>query len=314
MRVIVVGAGVIRLTAAVHLAERGADVHVMARDLPLETTSSVAAAWWYPYRALPRERVAAWAARSYECFQQLAVNPESGVVMRRGVEVHRTRPADPWWRSAVPTLEPVTDLPPGYVDGWAFLGPVVEMPLYLAYLVRRLCAASGTLTRLPLGDLPPGGDVVVNCSGLAARALVGDASLTPVRGQVARLTQVGLDTVWLDASGTDSNAAPTYVVPRVNDIVVGGTDEEGSWDVEPVPAITDDIVARATALVPALVQAQLLGSRVGLRPARPTVRLERDERLDASPVVHCYGHGGAGVTLSWGCAEEVARLALEEAQ
>ena len=100
----------------------------------------------------------------------------------------------------------------------------------------------------------------------------------------------------------------------MNDIVVGGTDEEGSWDVEPVPAITDDIVARATALVPALVQAQLLGSRVGLRPARPTVRLERDERLDASPVVHCYGHGGAGVTLSWGCAEEVARLALEEAQ
>jgi D-amino-acid oxidase len=47
----------------------------------------------------------------------------------------------------------------------------------------------------------------------------------------------------------------------------------------------------------------VLRHKVGLRPSRSAVRLERDGR-----VVHCYGHGGAGVTLSWGCADEVVEL------
>ena len=67
------------------------------------------------------------------------------------------------------------------------------------------------------------------------------------------------------------------------------------------------IVARATDLVPDLRGARVLGTRVGLRPARPAVRLEAEDRPEG-PVVHCYGHGGSGVTLSWGCADEVADL------
>jgi D-amino-acid oxidase len=55
--------------------------------------------------------------------------------------------------------------------------------------------------------------------------------------------------------------------------------------------------------VPELQDAPVLQHKVGLRPTRPTVRLERVGR-----VVHCYGHGGAGVTLSWGCADEVVGL------
>jgi D-amino-acid oxidase len=310
MRVIVVGAGVVGLTSAVCLAERGVDVHVLARDLPLETTSATAAAWWYPYRALPQDRVTAWAGRSYEVFSDLAFDSRSGVTMRDGVEVHRSPQLDPWWRGAVPSLERVHDLPAGYVDGWRYRGPVVEMPVYLPFLRQRLQEAGGTLTRLAVAGLPRGADAVVNCTGLASRALVGDHRLQPVRGQVVRLSQVGLDTVWLDASG----ATPTYVVPRSADIIVGGTDEEGSWDMRPDPTTAADILARATALVPTLAAARVLGHRVGLRPGRAAVRLEREQRANASPVVHCYGHGGAGVTLSWGCAEEVAVLVGAGAQ
>ena len=72
------------------------------------------------------------------------------------------------------------------------------------------------------------------------------------------------------------------------------------------------MIARARELVPAIRRAKVIGTRVGLRPARPQVRLEAEER-EGQRVVHCYGHGGAGVTLSWGCAGEVADLVGDQA-
>jgi len=307
MRVLVVGAGVMGLTCGVRLAESGHEVHVLARDLPLETTSAVAAAWWYPYRAAPADRVGPWAARSYAVFKQLAGQPDTGVALLLSTEVHRWPQPDPSWASAVPdfTRETGDRLPEGYRDGWSFVSPVIEMPVYLQMLADRLTAAGGTITRMALGGLPSGPDaVVVNCAGLANRSLVGDLALYPVRGQVVRLQKVQVDQVWLDSSADDV----TYVVPRSHDIVVGGSDEEGQWDRQPDPALSERIVARATRLVPELADAEVLGHRVGLRPCRPEVRLEVETRTDAGPVVHCYGHGGAGITLSWGCADEVTRL------
>lgn len=296
-RVIVVGAGVVGLTCAVRLLEAGHRVDVVARDLPAETTSAVAAAIWYPYRAFPPDRVTAWAARTREVLAGLAADPATGVRMVPGTEVLAEPAVLPWWAAAVPELTRAEDLPPGYADGWSFTTPVVEMPVHLDWLRTRLVDLGGTLTRLAVRALPGGADVVVNCAGLGARLLGPDLGVTPVRGQVVIVEQPGIDRWWLDA------AAPTYVVPRTSDVVVGGTDEEGEWGRTPSPETAAAILERATRLVPALADARVLRHRVGLRPARPTVRLERVER-----VVHCYGHGGAGVTLSWGCADEVAAL------
>lgn len=304
MRVIVVGAGVVGLTCAVRIAEAGHETHVLGRDLPLETTSAVAAALWYPYRALPQDRVTGWSARSYTVFGELAAVPGSGVRVRRGVELlPPDAPALPWWRAAVPDIEPVTDPRPGYSRGWRLALPVAEMDTYLRYLLGRLEAAGGTVTRHWLAELPDSG-VVVNATGLASRALAGDDSLFPVRGQVVRVAQVGVEE-WLLESTDESR--PLYVVPRERDIVVGGTADVGSWDLRPDPATAAAILARARELVPALRGAEVLGHRVGLRPARPAVRLATVPHPDGRPggVVHCYGHGGAGVTLSWGCADDV---------
>lgn len=303
---IVVGGGVVGLTCAVRLAEGGHDAHVLARDLPPETTSAVAAALWYPYRALPEAEVTRWSARSYEVFRGLAgTAPATGVRMRRGVELHRDPPpaGQPWWRAAVPDLETVRDPVPGYAVGWRMALPVADTSVYLGWLTTRLEQAGGTVTRSWLPDLPTSG-VVVNATGLASRALAGDASLQPVRGQVVQVEQVGIDEWLLESS---EEARPLYVVPREHDVVVGGTAEEGSWDLRPDPEIARALLERASALVPALAGARVLGHRVGLRPARPAVRLESVPHADGGPggVVHCYGHGGAGVTLSWGCADEV---------
>jgi D-amino-acid oxidase len=173
------------------------------------------------------------------------------------------------------------------------------MPLYLGWLHACVEEAGGTVTRLAMAHLPEG-PMVVNCSGLGSRALAGDPSVTPVRGQVVVVEQVGLEEWWLAEDG------PTYVIPRRGDIVLGGTEAAGEWDRHPDPDVATDILRRATALVPALAGARVLRHKVGLRPARPAIRLER-----VGDVIHCYGHGGAGVTLSWGCADEVAALASQ---
>jgi D-amino-acid oxidase len=297
MRVTVVGAGVVGLTCAVRLLEEGHRVDVLARDLPLETTSAVAAATWYPYRAFPLDRALAWSTRSYDAFAGLAGVDGPGVTMRSGIEVFAAPQDEPWWRSAVPALDHVSP-PAGYGDAWTFEAPVVEMPVYLTWLASRVEELGGTITRLNLSALPVGPDVVVNCAGIGARLLAADASVGPVRGQVVYLSQVGLEQWFLDSS-----ADLTYVVPRSHDIVVGGTDQADEWSRTPSPDDAEAILARVRRLVPELAAATVLRHRVGLRPARPQVRVERD-----GDVVHCYGHGGAGVTLSWGTADEVVDL------
>ncbi len=306
VRVIVVGAGVTGLTCAVRLAEAGHETHVLARDLPAETTSSVAAALWYPYRALPQDKVTAWSARTYDVLTELAGSPGTGVRVREGVELlPGGAPEQPWWRSAVPRLDTVVDPAPGFSRGWRLALPIAEMGSYLAHLVRRLEQTGGTVTRARLSGLPTSG-VVVNATGLASRALAHDPSLHPVRGQVVRVAQTGVHE-WLLVSETSPDERPMYVVPREHDVVVGGTAQDGDWTLQPDPTTASEMLARAVELVPALRGARVLGHRVGLRPARPSVRLETVPHADGSPggVVHCYGHGGAGVTLSWGCADDV---------
>jgi D-amino-acid oxidase len=306
--VTVVGAGVVGLTCALRLAEAGFGVRVVARDRGEATTSSVAAAVWYPYRAFPYELVLGWAETSYHEFVDLArAEPAAGVRLRAGTELLRDDGPDPWWASAVPDLVKVTDhphVPAGFAIGWRFTAPVVDMSRYLPWLESRLAARGVGPEHADLADLADprlAGEVVVNCSGLGARTLVPDPSVTPVRGQVVVVEQVGLDE-WVVDDG--DGRALTYVVPRVDDVVVGGTAEEGADDMSVDDATAAGILERATALVPALADAPIVRHKVGLRPARPTVRLDAEDR-GGRTVVHCYGHGGAGVTLSWGCAADV---------
>ena len=299
-RIIVVGAGVVGLSCATRLLEAGHRVDVLARDLPLETTSSVAAAIWYPYLAFPQDKVTAWSKTEYAEFARLAADGADGVAMRRGTELFLEKPDDPWWLDAVPSLDRVEPRAP-YVDAWSFVTPVVDMPRYLTWLSERVLDAGGTITRMALARLPEA-PLVVNCSGLGSRALAGDTTTRPVRGQVVVVEQFGLDEWWLVGEGP-AGEVPTYVIPRTDDVVLGGTDEDGDWSRSPSPQTADDILRRAAALVPDVAKARILRHQVGLRPARPEVRLER-----VGDVIHCYGHGGAGVTLSWGCADDVVAL------
>ena len=298
--VIVAGAGVVGLTAAIRLREAGIAADVVARDPPAATTSAVAAALWYPYRAFPRERVAAWSARGFAVLSGLAATPGSGVRMRWGTELVAPGAEDPWWRPAVPSFARTA-------EGYRFAAPVADMSVHLPWLAARLEALGASLAIATLGSLDEAlarAPVVVNCAGLGARELARDEALLAVRGQILLVEQTGVEEWLLDQSDPERLL---YVVPRERDVVLGGTAQEGDEDVAVDPATAAAIRARCEAAVPALRGARVLREAVGLRPARPAVRLESEARADGT-IVHCYGHGGAGVTLAWGCAEEVTAL------
>ncbi|RKN12096.1 FAD-binding oxidoreductase [Streptomyces radicis] len=313
-----VGAGVIGLTTAIVVAEAGYAVRVLTREPPAATTSALAGALWEPFLAEPRERLARWAYEGLPVLAQLAEREgETGVRLVDGVEAHRSADAPPpWWSAEVPGLvSPAApaDLPPGYRSGHRARLPLLDMPRYLGYLTDRLAAAGGRIERRTVGSLAQLGDqagALVNCTGLGARDLVPDDALRPVRGHVLRVANPGIERWFVDVSGEDGEGGEeiVYVLPQRDTVILGGTAHRDRWDTTPDPRVAERILRRCAAAHPALATARVLTHRVGLRPWRPRVRLERETLPNGVVCVHSYGHGGCGVTVSWGCAAEALAL------
>ncbi|OKI00671.1 amino acid oxidase [Streptomyces sp. CB02923] len=311
--VIVIGGGVIGLTAAVGLAEHGRGVRVVSRDPARDTTSAVAGGLCWPYRVQPEERAVGWSLRSFHVFAGLAARPaETGVRLVPGTMADAGDTEPDGWHTAVPGLRRAApdELPPGYGAGWRASTPLVDMPSHLRYLERRLAAAGGTLERRPFTSLAEAGreaGTVVNCSGLGARELVPDPAVQPVQGQLVIAENPGVEE-WFGSADAHAETT-TYILPQPYGVVLGGTAREGAWSREPDPATARAIVERCARVHPKLAHARVLAHRVGLRPARAAVRLEAERLPGGALCVHNYGHGGAGVTVAWGCADEVVRLA-----
>ncbi|MEV6289659.1 FAD-dependent oxidoreductase [Streptomyces sp. NPDC051896] len=303
---IVVGSGVAGLTTAVVLAESGRRVRVWAREPAERTTSAVAGGLWWLYRIEPEPLVGAWALASLAAYEEMAGRPdETGVRLVDGVHQGTRLDELGAWAGRVPGLRAVA-------DGLAARLPVIDMPVHLAWLRERLAKAGGVIEAREVTDLAAvPAPVVVNCTGLGARSLVPDPAVRPVRGQLVVVENPGV-TTWFTAVD-HSSAASTYFIPQPGGLLLGGTAEEDDWSLEPDPATAAAIVARCAAVRPELAQARVLDHRVGLRPARQAVRLERQPLPDGRTLVHNYGHGGAGITVAWGCAREAAGLAFPAA-
>ena len=311
-KVIVVGSGVSGLTCGICLLEEGFEVTIVADKLPPQTTSNVAPAIWYPYKAYPLARVLEWGRVSLDIFYHLAATVDCGVSLTTLIELFEQPVGDPWWKEAVRSFSylPAEELPAGYQAGYNVEIPLIEAPIYLNYLLARFRQSGGQLEQrylATLAGLSQPGQLIVNCAGLGAREIAGDEQIYPIRGQIVRVEAVELHRVINCATGAH---APAYIIPRRQDCILGGTATEHDWDMAVNPATAQEILEKCGQLEPALHGATVLAHAVGLRPGRHEVRLELEERSGHSPVIHNYGHGGAGFTLSWGCAKEVAGLAL----
>lgn len=315
---LVVGAGVVGLTTAITLAEAGLATRVLAAQPPEETTSSVAGAIWGPSRTSTSPRVHEWARVGLEVLSEQASDPRAAIRQVSGIEVVTERQPLPEWVATLPGHRLLTgpEVPDGYASAWRYTAPIVSMPRYLGYLADRLRQAGGTIEIgapvTSLRDLPrdaPGGGapLIVNCTGIGARALVPDPQVVPLRGQVVIVGNPGLDEFFRRPSAGPES---TYVFPHRDYVVLGGTAEADAWDLEPRPSVTQRILQDCTAAVPVLRDAPVLAVRVGLRPYRPDIRLGAEALGDGRVLWHNYGHGGAGVTLAWGCARELASAVL----
>ncbi|MEY2496650.1 MAG: D-amino-acid oxidase [Verrucomicrobiota bacterium] len=306
----VIGAGVSGLTSAILLAEHGDRTAIFAEEIGPHTTSAAAGAIWFPYDAGPCASTIEWSLATYRVLQDLARDPRTGVLMiEQRVFSRRNEIEIPDW--ALPLgarrLHARADIPALFTSGFAIDVPLMDTTIYLNYLAHRFAAAGGEMNVKvrfeKLEDVETQFDFIINCAGIGARTLVHDPDLEPHRGQVAIVPKMGIE-----CAIVCDDAPLMYSIPRTNDCVFGGTNDL-SDDRAVEPAATARIVAECSRVLD-IRPPEVLAERVGIRPFRSSgVRVERAQLRDGRAVIHNYGHGGAGFTLSWGCAREVLRLA-----
>lgn len=305
---LVVGAGVIGLTIAVKLAESGRAVTVLTDTEP-ELTTSAAAGAMLGISGTPSDHPATrWTQYSTPVFEELAGDPATGVHRVHGRIVTDFADASPQWATRLPDYRELTAREHrGYRSGMAVTLPFADMPTYLGYLKDRLFSAGGLLKLHHVSTLSSvaGGPLLINATGVGARQLCGDVKLTAMRGVHVIVNNIDINEFWMDAV---PDPIWTTVFPYPSHVVLGGAAmETGGPSDEEVAA---GILSRAIAVEPRLADATVIGQQIGWRPTRATPRLELDD-VDGTPCVHAYGHGGIGVTVSWGVAEDVLRLVEE---
>jgi D-amino-acid oxidase len=315
--VVVVGAGVVGLTTAITLAEAGLATRIVAAEPPSRVTSVAAGAIWGPVRCGPPQRCYEWAKTGLDVLRALTDEPSAGVHQLSGRELSATGATPPGWLDQLPGTRLLTaaELPAGYTSGWAYTAPSVDMPAYLEYLLAWFADLGGSVEYETVASLASlEAPVVVNCTGIGARTLVPDDTVVPVRGQVVVVENPGVTEFYLDHK--DHGPDYVYLFPHGDRVVLGGTAHEGASDWAPRPEVTRRILRDTAAVFPQLRDARVVTERVGLRPVRPEVRLEPEEPWTGSDgpagrtLWHNYGHGGAGITLSWGCARELTEAVL----
>ena len=321
--VAIIGAGVSGLTCGIVLAKHGYRTAIFANEIGQQTTSSVAAAVWFPYHVEPAGRVIPLALKTYQTLLDLARIPKSGVSVIESRQYLRSGQIEiPDWAiplgaqllsPAATGLSPVRDCAQhggcSFESGFSLRTPLTDTTIYLDYLATRFRKSGGEIhvnARLErLEDVDRKFDLVINCAGIGARELVHDLDLEPHRGQVAIVPKIAD----LSCAIVCDDEPLMYAIPRTNDCVFGGTNEL-SHNLAADPATTSRIVAECSRVLN-IEKPRVLAERVGLRPFRKSgVRLERDRLRDGRAVIHNYGYGGAGFTLSWGCAREVLELAM----
>ena len=350
--VLVIGAGVAGLTAALCLARERSRVIVIADRFAPRVTSAVAGALWeWPPAVCGMHQNTAslasakrWSDVSYRVFAALSRDATTGVFLRPVTFYFKRRIGDDSrqaekmneYKDKVDLFRHDSNLIAehginpnlGYLDAYTHLAPMIDTDAYMRWLLAEVLDAGGqVIEETVVGSLRDqeaklltrhNADAIVNCSGLGARELTGDP-IVPLRGALIRVCNDGVampriaEAHCVSHNGSEDDHGFIFIVPRGNDmLVLGGLAEPDEWNVNidlanhlPVR----DIFRRCVEFLPALGGAIIDAAepvRVGLRPfRRQGVCLENEP---GTRIIHNYGHGGSGVTYSWGCGFDVVKM------
>ncbi len=190
---------------------------------------------------------------------------------------------------------------------WSYITYTVNPTLYLQWLQKQALNRGAAIKKVKIDSLQEISndyDVVINCTGAWAIHLLEKESMQPARGQA-----VIVRAPWIRHSiHYDAGPKLTYIIARSDSVALGGTLERGNWSESIEEATTKDILKRCIDIEPSLAKAEVIGVSVGLRPLRSHIRLEKSLDSNRLLVIHCYGHGGQGITLSWGCAKDIGDI------
>lgn len=284
-RIAVIGQGIIGLTCAIRLLEKGYSIEVFSKEPFADTTSMAAGAFWWPHRAYPEKRVSKWAKETYDEYGNIQSIPETGIHFEKHLRFCLDPDESAYARHLVDDWKEIDGAKYGIDCHEAFQVtlPVIDVPVYMSYLKVSLARDGARFTHREIkspAELFPDFDLVVNCSGVWARYLVNDKEVFPIRGHAVRVSRP--KDLTASTRLYQKNDKFTLILPRSRDVILGGTAEEEDWDRTPHTRDTEAIFKRCSELVPEIKNSEILGSAVGLRPGRKEVRLEL-ERSEKNP-------------------------------
>ena len=300
----VLGCGIVGLTSAIALQEQGFRVRLIAKEKYDRSLSSKVGAIWFPFEIQPQEKANAWASLAYARYQQETIT-ESGVSFIEFTTAYTAESNNDWTKllpeGAVRKASP-DELPKGMECAFISLVPLAEPTKYLPYLFQQFLKNGGSFEKgkvSSMEELAALDQLVINCTGLGAKEICLDQDLHPMRGQILRCEKLPVASF----ANSTKKGALSYLIKRSDDCVIGGTDYENDWNEEADAADTELILNRLKDNG-IFQDPKILEILVGLRPRRSAVRFEFDASYPG--VFHNYGHGGAGFTVAWGCAFELA--------
>ncbi len=251
-RFAVLGCGIMALTTARLLQDRGFQVTLYAKDLPPDTTSNIGGGQWSPFTVSQAgettpafDRQFERAARLAHARYQLMVGSRYGVrwienyslrYQSRGTGGRGGAIADLFYQEEEfgPGEHPF-DAPYAGV----FTTMLIEPNVFLPAVTDDVLLRGGRIEVREFRSLedvlalPERG--IVNCTGLGSRALFGDEEMIPLKGQlVVLLPQPEVDYILLGGS--------SYMFPRSDGIILGGSQEREVWTTENTPEVVERIL------------------------------------------------------------------------